>query len=147
MARAWLFDLPIELRNLIYNELARAGPISVYEYHPCTVSITSCVEPTLLLVNKQFKLEYEREIFRKARLSVRIVLCDSPSERPAPILPDYLYKNVRQLDLSLLMWRWRPTEGKSNIRSTYFFLHAKCSPGQAHSVKDFGYWACVAFLR
>lgn len=75
------FDLPIELRNTVYGGLSR--PVATVPVpnppRPGTqqrkqiwkASLDSYMIPTLLLVNKVFKTEYEQEICRKAKLCMR----------------------------------------------------------------------------
>lgn len=67
------FDLPRELRNVIYSELPQstmpAGLGKKLKWEgPC---IEPFCMPPLRLANRQFKAEYEEETFRQAQTTVR----------------------------------------------------------------------------
>lgn len=71
--------LPLELRNAIYRELAPPRHLYSCSWRVCPTPescryrhISSSVDPSMLLVNKQIKLEYEREVFRTAEVEVHI---------------------------------------------------------------------------
>lgn len=63
------FGLSPELRNTVYSNLARQKSTLVPVTHAgWIVKVSEYIEPKLVLVNKQFKEEYEEEVSRRAQL-------------------------------------------------------------------------------
>lgn len=115
------FDLPTELRNLIYSNLACSDPIPLcdrgYDYN---ASISSFVEPSLLCISKQFKLEYEQEIFQKACVTLELSINPVPglsSDRRSLYIPDYPLLHMRNVNLTIAVGDWLATQCKFTLYS------------------------------
>lgn len=70
------FDMPPKLRNFVYRQLHRQGQqtirLPVHNQEPYRrvwhAAVRYCVLPALLLVSKEFREEYENDIYRHATL-------------------------------------------------------------------------------
>lgn len=98
------FDLPLELRNIVYSELADGQPI-VVGYWDNGFSedavLKPYVRPLLLRISHQFKLEYEREVFRNAQLRLLISGLSSYGEFNPPSIKNYAFMKTRHVQIRI----------------------------------------------
>lgn len=103
------FGLPLELRNSIYGELFRKGPIEAGYWNTDSfrevpnVVLNLYAEPSLLRINKQFKAEYEREVFRTAQLRLHITDLDSEDEFDPASVKSYAFMNIRHVEVAIFL--------------------------------------------
>lgn len=135
-----LFNLPLELRNLIYARLSRESATGAF------ASVAPYVRPSLLRVSKQFKAEYEREIFRRATLGLQATVNDV-FRLPTPFsIPGYLLANIRRVELTVIMLMdWSKSKGEKPCS----FMLDVANPAAEVLDERYGLlrWCCLPGIR
>lgn len=112
------FGLPAELRNRIYNELARVHPTEVCATDEgCAVAIAFYIEPSLLRISKQFKREYKQETYQNAHFMFVVPIWHTRERIHAPIIPPYSFLNISKIECILLMTNWLATKSRHVLDS------------------------------
>ena len=117
-----LFELPIELRNMVYAKLFDETQATKLKHCPTrllSVSLKPCIETELLLINRQFKSEYENEIFRTATLTAEVDMEERSLRYIPPRIPENVHLNVRSLNLNIVVNEWALNKGASSPLTRY----------------------------
>lgn len=101
------FGLPRELRDLIYSQLTISPPPSERDGH--VVTLNHAVRPTLCLVSRQFKQEYEEEAFRHFEPVIESLASSSIFSLVTPnwdILPPHVLAKTQHLRVRMVEDEW-----------------------------------------
>lgn len=128
------FRLPLELRNVIYRELAPLRHEYGWHWKLCTTPESCClrhlsssVDTSVLLVNKKIKLEYEREVFRTAQVEIHIQ-ANMGIEVPViwSIIPINTFRNIRHVVWAITMIQSDALDGKLRFHCLFeYFAHPR----------------------
>ncbi|KAK5111388.1 hypothetical protein LTR85_012162 [Meristemomyces frigidus] len=122
------FDLPRELRNLVYQELTASrrrrwknNKVHEYEGHNF-VGLTAFCLPESRLVSRQFKSEYDEEVFQYAHMTIHLDLKPGYLSFQWSLLEQWrsndLFRMHRHVLLSLDPDLWKKGDWDGALRAT-----------------------------
>ena len=115
---------------MMYRRMIRKKTTLPAKRFDVKLLIKSGPEAAFLQLNKQFKLEYESEIFKKATLTVEWTITEDALSRMDHPCPEYLVRRIQHVNVNIISRQFRKTRAlldPKSYMSQYYWLPALCN--------------------